>query len=177
LKSILEGKPEQFKNKKYVSWAAIALICVLFCVANILYFAVDGVGNSVFVIMNSVNLVVSFICSILVTHSVATISGIASKLPYHLKKDTNMIWSHLILFNLLTVFELALVITGWHDYRIRDNEALFMTTAFFGFCVQLLIAAVIVKFSNPSNKAKTNKVWTCALDYSSSRDTSWTESD
>ena len=129
------------------------MIAVLFSGMNILYFA-NVVADNVFIIMNSINLAVNIVCSILVTYSVITISQITSKLPHHLKDDTNMIWSHLILFNLFTAFEFALVIISW-DHGISDAEGLFITCAFIGFLEQLLIAAVIVRFSNSANRAKT----------------------
>jgi len=150
VKAILERRQKPFGQKKKVLWVVIALIFVSFIVMNILYFTknVDAVGDNVFVIMNSINLSVNIVCSIMVTYSVITISQITGKLPHHLKDDTNMISLHLILFNLSSALELALVIIGW-DHGISLKLGLYMTYASVGFLEQLLIAAVIVKFSNP----------------------------
>jgi hypothetical protein len=93
--------------------------------------------------MNSTNLAVNIICIILVTYTVITIARITSKLLHHLKDDTNMIWSHLILFNLFTASKFLLVIYGWDD-GISGGLGLFMACAFIGFLEQVLITAVIV---------------------------------
>ncbi len=76
-----------------------------------------------------------------------------------------MIWSHLILFNLFSVVELALEVKEGRD-GLDSSFPLFQIWLFTGFFEQLLIAYVIVTFSKSANRAKTKEIWSCMMDYS-----------
>jgi hypothetical protein len=144
-----------------VFWGGIILITVAYSVITVLYFDYGSVGSDIFITVGfSINFVVDVLGSTLITIAVVKFSKMTTKLPHHLKVDKKMMLSHLILFNLFSAFELALVIMSW--LRLNEEWArhhMFSTWLVTGFLVQLLIAAVIVKFSKPTENAKTKEVW------------------
>jgi len=86
IKSAVEDRPQQFKNKICLTWTGVALIFLFLCLVNFQYFF-SNYSNSVWAMMLSLNLAVDLFCGILITFSMIILSGIASKVPFHLKKD------------------------------------------------------------------------------------------
>ena len=108
-------------------------------------------------------------------------------LPHHIKHSKTMIWSHIILFNLLNLLQVLNLADNWYLKRRNLSQkkvGSFENLLWLLFCllVQLLIAKVIVMFSKPSNTISANEIWRCVKSYQigyirtrSEADATWNE--
>jgi hypothetical protein len=112
------GPSEDLKAK--VLWSGIVVICAL----NLLYtilgcFGIANMGDLNFFSLITLisGLVIDIICTVMITIAVLNIGRISKMLPDHIKHSKTMIWSHIILFNLLNILQVLVVANNWTLYR------------------------------------------------------------
>jgi len=121
LKKIMQrtqGPSEDLKKK--VLWSGIAVICaqnILFVIFGCCDIAKMGDINLFSLVTLLAGLIFDTVCTVMITIAVLNIGKISRMLPSHIKHSKTMIWSHIILFNLLNVLQILVVANSWVLYQ------------------------------------------------------------